>query len=355
MKKNKLLLVIPAIIFVFALAGCTIGSGKDTSKIDSGLFKSINKGETWQQKVLIPTVSGQPSNIAGIDAASLAIDPGDANAIYFGSIGSGLFYSYNGGNTWQKSAGLGNASIRSIAIDPDSKCVIYATIGNKVYKTEDCSRNWAEVYYDNEVSATIDSIAIDHFNSSVVYIGVSRGDLIKSSDNGESWQTVHRLNKVAIKKIVIDPSDSRFIYLLTARKGVFYTEDGGGNWSDFNDILKELKLGLEVKDIVLAKSEPNTIFLATTYGLLKSADKGKNWEQIELILPEKKATINAIAVNPENSEEIYYVTNTTFYRSLDGGENWSSRKLPTSRAGWKLVLDPKNPSTIYLSVRNLGK
>ena len=355
MQKFKSLIFILAMLPMITVAGCTVNSGKDTSKVNSGLFKSINKGETWQQKVLISTISGQPSNFAGVDAACLAIDPSDVNAIYFGSIGNGLFYTYNGGNTWQKSAGLGNASIRSIAIDPDSKCVIYATISNKVYKTEDCGRNWSEIYYDNEVSATIDSIVIDHYDSSIIYIGVSRGDLIKSSDSGESWQTVHRLSKAVIKKIVIDPADSRFVYLLTAKKGVFYTEDGGANWADFNDILKELSLGLEVKDIVLAKSEPNTIFLATTYGLLKSADKGKNWEQIELIPPEKKATINAIAVNPENSQEIYYVTNTTFYRSLDGGANWSSRKLPTARAGWKLLLDYKNPSTIYLSVRNLGK
>ena len=105
----------------------------------------------------------------------------------------------------------------------------------------------------------------------------------------------------------------------------------------------------------MVKSETDTIFLATAYGLLKSGDKGVTWEQIQVIPPEKKATINALAVNPENSQEIYYVTNTTFYRSVDGGENWSSRKLPTSRAGWKLLIDPKNPSIIYMGVRKLGK
>ena len=52
---------------------------------------------------------------------------------------------------------------------------------------------------------------------------------------------------------------------------------------------------------------------------------------------------------------IYYVTNTTFYRSLDGGINWSSNKLPTSRAGVKLLIDSKNPSIIYLAVRQIKK
>jgi len=58
-----------------------------------------------------------------------------------------------------------------------------------------------------------------------------------------------------------------------------------------------------------------------------------------------------MAVNPQNTQEIYYVTNTTFYRSLDGGENWKTIKMPTSAIGWKLLIDPKEPNIIYLGIK----
>ncbi|GAF89261.1 unnamed protein product, partial [marine sediment metagenome] len=45
--------------------------------------------------------------------------------------------------------------------------------------------------------------------------------------------------------------------------------------------------------------------------------------------------------------------NTTFYRSLDSGENWTTKKLPTTRAGWKLLIDPDNPDIIYMGVRSI--
>jgi hypothetical protein len=74
-----------------------------------------------------------------------------------------------------------------------------------------------------------------------------------------------------------------------------------------------------------------------------------------LITPEAKATINAVAVNPGNTEEIYYVTDSTFYKSTDGGNAWKTLALPSSRAGKILMVDQKEPNTIYLGVVELKK
>ena len=97
------------------------------------------------------------------------------------------------------------------------------------------------------------------------------------------------------------------------------------------------------------------LFIATKYGLIRSSDAGKNWEQITLIPPDKEANINALAINPQNSKDIYYLTNTTFFRSFDNGKTWSTIKLPSSRAGWKLLIDPTQPNVIYIGVRALAK
>lgn len=342
--------------FVFITTGCVQVKGNKKRNVgvnDGGIYKTIDQGTTWKQKALIPTITGN-KNFASINVASLELDPSDEKAVYFGSIGKGLIYSYDGGTSWKQAVGLGAVSVRDIAVDPNNKCTIFLAVNNKVLKTEDCSRTWRQVYYDNDTISTIDSIAVDQYDSRIVYFGISRGDLVKSFDGGESWQTIHRLND-RIKRIILDPNDSRNIFVMTVKKGIFRTENAGESWTDFNEILKKLKLGLDVKELRLISSEPDTIFIATNYGLLRSGDRGVTWKQIKLIPPEKKAVINAMVVNPLDGNEIYYVTNTVFYRTLDGGENWTPIKLPTTRASWRLQIDPEKPGTIYMGLRSLAK
>jgi photosystem II stability/assembly factor-like uncharacterized protein len=319
-----------------------------------GIYLSTDKGTAWKSKSLIPTVSGKPASFAGLDVASLVMDPSDNKAIYFGSVGNGMYFTYDGAQTWQVASGLGNNTIRAIAINPKSKCSIYIAVGNKVLRSQDCNRTWSQVYVDNP-TVTVDSIAIDHYNDSTIYIGISRGDLVKSADAGASWKTVYRIKDSKIKSIKINPSDSRIIGLVTEKKGVFISYDSGDSWDDFTKILKEQKIGQQPKDIEFVKVEPQTVFVATTEGILRSKDNGKTWDKIELIPPEKNANINAMAVNQNNIQEIYYITNTTFYRSLDGGQTWKPFKLPSDRAGSMILLDPKNENLVYLAFKTIAK
>lgn len=354
LRKIGLPFIILAVILPLVLGGCVqIKSKKDTSAIDGGIFKTTNKGRSWHNKSAVLT-TGRPTRFSGIDVVSLVMDPSDHKAIYYGSIGHGLFYTYDGAESWQKAYPLRNATIRAIAVDPKDKCTIYVGIGNRVYKSDDCNRSWRQVYIDNEVSATINAIAVDYNNNAVVYIGISRGDLVKSADAAASWQVVKRF-KGLITKIVIDSNDNQRFYVITKKKGVFYTPDAGANWEDFNQILKETKFGFNVKDLILVKEKPEVIFLATDKGILKSSDRGVNWQEIKLIPPEKKTSLNALAVNPQNIQEIYYTTNTTFNYSADGGMNWTPFKLPTTRAGWRLLIDPREPNILYMGTRTYRK
>jgi photosystem II stability/assembly factor-like uncharacterized protein len=360
MKKIKLFFLIAFLISISTLvSGCVTvktnsGGSSNTSAVNGGVFKTISKGMVWQQKVLIPSTSGKPGNIAALDVASMVMDPSDNKAIYFGSVGQGLYYTYDAGDGWKSFKPLGQGTIRSIAVDYNLKCTIYASIGNKLFKTLDCGRTWQTVYYDNEVTATVDAIAVDQYNSSLVYIGISRGDIIKSSDGGTSWQTLNR-TKSKIKKIVIDPNDTKVIFIAMNDSGIYRTIDGGNTWTQIKDSLNKLKIGVKMNNLILVKDEPANIYVATENGLARSTDRGETWENISILPPDNKAKINDMAVNPKNTKEIYYVSDTTFFSSIDGGTNWSTIKLPTSRAGTLLLLDPKEPNTIYLGVKALGK
>lgn len=350
--KTRFLIIFSFLLLAFFLTGCTISFKAGDGGADGGVYKSINKGDNWQQQVLIPTVSGRPKSIGSINGLSFAMDPGDNEAVYFGSFENGLFYSYDGAKNWQIANDLGKVSVEAVAVDPESKCIVFAASANKLYRSSDCSRTWSQVYYDNDPTVVVNTIAIDHYDPKKVYIGSSRGEIIRSSDRGLSWQTAGRFDD-SVEKIVLSPHDSRIVFVATRKKGIHRSNNRGDSWADLTENLKEFKDGKKFRDIVVSKATEGLLLLANNYGLLRSHNNGDTWEKIELITPEKDAIINSIAVSAKDSNEIYYVTNTTFYRSLDGGANWTSKKLPTTRAGWTLSINPEEAGTIYMGVKTI--
>lgn len=346
-----------ALLLTATLSGCslqfktdgTVGGGG----ADGGVYRSTSKGNTWAQKTLVPSVLGRPGNFGSIDANVLALDPSDRKAIYLGAFGEGLFYSYDGAEAWFPSKATNKVTIRSIAVDPEFKCTIYATVDNKVIKTIDCARNWSQVYYDNDLSVKVNSLVIDLKNPENVFIGTSRGEVIKSSDRGSSWRTINRFDS-SVMKLMISPSDRNIMFVATERNSLHRSTDTGRSWTSLDDKLADFRDSINFKDLEFSVTNPGKIFLASRYGLLKSTNNGDTWTNIPLITPENDAIINALAVSPKNDDEIYYVTNTTFYRSTDGGQNWTTKKLPTTRAGWDLLIDPEETSVIYMAVRKVA-
>ncbi len=340
-------------IAAIALSGCSInlGFGGGASKgPDGGVYKSVTKGASWQQKSLISTVSGRPGTINALDSTAFAMDPSDNKALYYAAAQNGMFYSYDGGESWQQVPALRDKLISAIIVDPKAKCTLYATSLNSLLKSSDCARTWEKVYYDNELEVSVSAVAIDHYNSLNIYIGTSRGDLILSGDAGTSWQVLSRFED-PVRKIQVSPSDSRIIYAATAGKGLYRSNDKGITWLSLADTMQTFQNTNRFRDIYLSSSQPGLVIYATDYGLLRSTSAGDDWTALKLITPEKEAIINSVIISEQDTKNIYYVTNTTFYSTADGGENWTTKKLPSARPGRLLLADPKDPNTLYLTVR----
>lgn len=346
-KKRSFLILLLSTVFI--ASGCSIQFKGDKKSDKGGVFVSGNRGQAWQQMATVPRAKGGPGSIGGIAVNKLAADPGDPDAIYMAGQGAGLYYTYDISEGWRKAKGLPDATIDAVAVDPQSKCIIYASAGNKLYQSTDCNRSWEPVYHDNDKKSRITAIGIDHYDTDRIFIGTSRGLILESDDGAETWKKNKEI-KDKITGLYVSPHDSRIMFATTGNKGAYRTEDGGEEWTSLRENMKEFNNNTKVRDIHLSPSDEELIFVATNYGLLKSEDNGDDWSEIELLTPKKKATINAVAVNPEDPEEMYYVTQFTFYRSLNGGESWSSKELPTSRPGEDLLIKSDEPNIIYLGV-----
>lgn len=366
-KKLALLVMLPLLVFLTAACSIRTGSSGEENLRDASVFLSTDRGDNWRPTVSVPTVDGRLQNIGDLNVNMMVMDPQDSMAVYLASFDQGLYYTYNIIKGWNQVAGLPRATISDIKVDPKNKCSIYTAIGNRLYRSQDCARTWRQIYFDNNAEVAVTALAIDHYNSRNVYIGTSRGEIIKSIDYGENWRTIRRLDE-GVGRLIISPLDSRQLFVATARNRIFSftssidtnpndTADvdrnfSVDNWTDLNDVLKDYNLGATFRDIVLSVQD-GAIYLATEKLLLRSPDQGITWENIKLLQPEQQASINAVAVNPQNAQDIYYVTNTTFFHSSDGGITWKTKNLPTKRAGRSLLVDFQNPNNIYLGTIKL--
>lgn len=343
----KKLLIIVLLSTIVLASGCVIKLGGSKSPAIAGVFKSSDKGNTWVAKNLFLHSSGTGS-IAGVSVMSLNFDPQDRKAIYLASESSGLFYSYDAGDSWFKAKPVGDGLIQTVTVDPKNKCVIYATYANTVLKSVDCSRTWQEIYIDTRTEkAALSALAVDHYDSLVIYAGNKAGDILKSVDGGSNWQVNNHL-KGPITKILIDPRDSRVIYAATQNKGIFKTITSGADWFDLNAGLKPYSSSLDYKNLVFDQTNPDSLILVAKYGLLKTVDGGENWEAIKLLTMPATADIYSMAINPTNNQEIYYATASTFYKSVDGGQTWITRRLPSKAVPTYLLINPESPNVIYL-------
>lgn len=353
---SKLKIISLSALLVALLSGCGIqvsNSGTASTNTAGGLFFSENKGDRWAQRSAIMGTT-KVSSFSGTDVWTLKVDPSDSNALYVGTMADGLFFSLDSGASWQRSKSLGGVFVRSIAIDPQFSCTIYVTVANKLLKSVDCTRTWQTAYVDNDKSVTINSVVVDPKDGGKIYLATSRGEVLKSQDRSNSWKAVYRIEG-KISKLFMNPKDGQNIYAASEKYGLSVTTNGGSSWVTLDKQLKSFDEGAVFKDLAFSGLDVNRIFIATRYGLLRTDNGGKNWSKIDLITPKVKATINALAVNPQNDSEIYYATNTTFYRTVDEGKTWTAKELPTSRSASVLSVDQKVANWVFLGVRSIGQ
>lgn len=367
MKLQKIYFLILLPVLALSVSGCSLSlnsggsSGVSSSPDLGGVFLSVDSGNTFKTQSFTPSVSGKPGNIAALDIKSITIDPSDNTALYLATYNQGLYYTYNILTGWLEVPNLPKVTINGVAVNPKNKCDIYVIYANRLMRSVDCTRTWSQIYLDAKTETVLTALTIDFYNPANIYLGTSKGDILKSIDGGYSWRALKRLDE-SVVNLTLSPKDSRHVYAVTgtAKLYSFFSNtftntktsaDIDANfavddWTDHNKVLNDLGIGSVYEDLVI--NPAGEVFLATNQSIVHSPDQGVTWEKLNLLPAEKDAIIRSLAVNPKNNKEIYYATNLTFAKSSDGGATWSNKKLPTSRSASTILIDYKNPNIIYL-------
>lgn len=353
-----------AAVFVFLILtgqGCVSFTSNKAGSM--GVYRSGDKGESWTPLFTLLTEQGLKS-IAGVKVYRFFTDPSDPNALYLGTRGQGLFYSYNNGNSWQVAAGMENKYIYSLSVDPKDKCVIYVTDGSHVYKTEDCLRSWKLIFTEERPDQRFSALAVDPGNSSVIYGLELGGDVLRSKDGGHSWRIVYRFG-FDTRYLIADPVKPQRLYAASYQTGLYRSDDGGETFKDMSKPFDNFNGSRDFYKMMLNPAQDNSLFWISKYGILRSDDAGESWIDLKLLTPPGSVNIYAFAVNPQNQSEIYYTgtilgdqsnnVRSTFYKSVDGGRNWVTRKLPTNTIPVDMLVHKKAGNNLYLGFTTADK
>jgi uncharacterized protein (TIGR03437 family) len=170
-----------------------------------------------------------------------------------------------------------------------------------------------------------------------------------------------------INAVAVSPSNPDLILVGAATGGIWRSTNGGASFVPVTDAQIDLAVG----SIVFAPSNHNIVYAGlgdprggsgSRYygsGVLKSTDGGQTWTRINNATL-RSGSVSRIAVSPANADEVYVAqfvqlipNNSTgnfaagFYRSTDGGVNWT-RTLPGLARD--LALHPTVPGTLYLGM-----
>jgi photosystem II stability/assembly factor-like uncharacterized protein len=245
-------------------------------------------------------------------------------------------------------------------------------------KTQNRNGAWEALGPKNIGGRTL-CMAIHPQDSNQIWLGSASGGIWKSNTAGngvDAWQYVETgFPVLGVSAIAIDPENPNVLYAGTGEVynmensmpnvairvtrgtygiGILKSEDGGQSWFKSLDWSYGDLRG--VQDIKINPLRPQTVYAATTEGLLRSYDSGENWTTVH-------ATPMAvdIEINPADTNYVFVSHGSLddnalsgIYRSIDGGSSFQelTNGLPGSWSG-KALLD-LHPLQTNLLVASIG-
>ncbi|HTL39564.1 MAG TPA: hypothetical protein VL306_02015 [Methylomirabilota bacterium] len=335
-------------------ASCDLVSGTfDFGSGAKGVFKSTDSGSTFHSSGIVKP----KGNLSSVTVTSLAFDPLNPDIIYAAST-SGVFKTTDNADTWQFI--LSGITATDISIDPQDSQVLYVAglsgSNGKIVKSMDAGASWTDAYTEPSKNNAVQSIVVAPTSHSVVIAGLTSGEILRSNDSGQTWQTVADFTD-RIGRIRFGSGAS--VYAISYHKGLEKSSDLGLTWASVTDALVQPSISGANQgassvslfyDLGLDKRQAGVIYLGTEQGLYRSVNDGANWAFIKLPLKNASLRTSAVAVDPNNSNTLYVAVASTILESNNGGLSWQTKVLPITDEVRTIIFHPQSSNIIYVGV-----
>ncbi|KZD06357.1 WD40/YVTN/BNR-like repeat-containing protein [Oceanibaculum pacificum] len=239
----------------------------------AGLFRSTDGGESWEH---VPGLRDHPTRPhwmpggAGLILHSLLVHPEDPNRLWVGISSAGVFYSGDGGKSWEPR----NKGTRADYNPEDQR---YPEFGQCVHSLVMAAGAPDILYQQNHCG------------------------MYRSEDGGQSWTSIEQgLPSSFGFPAAAHPRETGTLFLLPlngdiagryvpdAKVAVYRSRDGGRNWQALRAGLPQENafVGVLRQALTTDRQSPAGIYFGTSGGqLYASPDEGENWRCVAPHLP----------------------------------------------------------------------
>ncbi len=234
----------------------------------AALFRSDDAGETWQHVEGLrqhPTTPDWGGGAGGLALHSIVPHPTDANRIWVGLSAVGVFYTEDGGKTWEiRNGGMTKDynpgetyygfCCHKFARAAGEEDILYMQDHGGVYRSRDGAQNWEDI----------------------------RAGL--SSDFGFGCAAHPRDPKTAY----LAPIQDNGRFMPGAAAAIWRTRDGGDTWERLSDGLPQEHAYFQVlrEGLCTDGLDPAGVYFGTNNGFVfGSADEGETWSTVASHLP----------------------------------------------------------------------
>jgi len=293
----------------------------------------------------------------------VAADPTTPGRVLAATRGDGVWVSSDKGETWKKPSygRRGPGKTRCITLDPrDPRRLFVGGEPIDIWISDDGGAHWDRFdsiqqlpflesidYPVPTVEPHVRDIALDPQDSDTICAALQVGGMLKSTDGGKSWAHIENELDCDVHTIVVDADHTNVVLIATgghdSRSGkvkgraLYRSGDGGQTWTPVGmQFSQEYSVPL-----VPSPRNPHLLYSGLSHGtpgnwrratgaeaiLVRSANGGKEWEEVDAGPEVRHDFPKAIALDPEDENILYVGVRNGILVSTDSGKTWQKQAL----------------------------
>jgi photosystem II stability/assembly factor-like uncharacterized protein len=303
-------------------------------------YRSRDGGSTWSKHQWPNQRGFGPRGTRAGFPIDVIVDPDIPTTLYVNNYGGGVIRSLDGAETWNSwSKGYSGADIHLVHIPENIPSTVYAIGRSGPFASYNLGVDWVGIGNGDATYSELNAITTSPADSQIVLLSDEhQGVLLRSTDGGLNFKEIFRHSatdasnpnkRQGYKGLAFAPSSPNVVYAgLSKDRGTFLTsssigtvvyksQDSGLTFSPIPSILD----GHNVRKLVIAQNDANTVYAATTNGVYKTSNGGTNWVYFGSLGSRK---IEALAIDPQKPG--YIIAGEIFggiWVSNDDGATWS--------------------------------
>lgn len=208
-----------------------------------GVWKTTDGGENWD--CLTNDIPYQATTTLAMALSNTDIIYMGTGESFPGSIyttGGGIFKSTNKGESWEHLASTANNDdfryVNRIIVSPTNENIVLAATSSGILKSIDGGTTWEMTYSGGNV----EDITADTSDFENMYAGVNSRGIIRSTDEGSNWIPANNGFGAGRERIelAVSPVNTNIIYASVSKSdgtaSLFYSNDKALGWHHLTDI-----------------------------------------------------------------------------------------------------------------------